>query len=120
MFNPADLGNFYGTEGYTRHWTRQMIMTDGAMHLNENGAAWLMDVIASYQSLKLDKQTGGFQLWKLKVNIDKSCVVTCQKDSNTPNLVKQKIEYTDFPMSEITLYVEGEGDRRVCLLTSEH
>jgi hypothetical protein len=120
MFNPSDLGNFYGTANYYRHAFGKLLMTDGVFFMFQDGAAWLVDVIASYQSPKLDKQTGGFQLWILKVNADKSAVVTCQRDSDTPNLVRQVIEYTDFPMSEITLYVEGEGQQRVCLLTSEH
>jgi len=120
MFNPTDLANFYGTEHYYRHSFGKMVMTDGAMHLFVNGAGWLMDAIASYQEAKLDRQTKGFQLWILKVNADNSAVLTCQRDSNTLNLVEQKIEYTDFPMSEIKLYVEGEGGQRVCLLTSEH
>ena len=120
MFNPSDLGNFYGTGHCYPHAFGKLLMTDGIFHMFRDGAGWLIDIIASYQGEKLDRQTEGFQLWKLKVNADKSAVVTCQADSNTPNLVSQKIDSTDFPMDEIKLYVEGEGNRRVCLLTSEH
>lgn len=120
MFDPKALDGFCCTEHYYRHAFGRLLMTDGVFYMFQDGAAWLMDVIASYQGAKLDKQTDGFQLWWLKVNADKSAVVTCQADSNTPNLVKQIIEHTDFPMAEIKLYVEGTGDQRVCLLPSEH
>ena len=113
------LAQFYGTSQWYKGPFSRFSMTDGIFFLTENGAAWLIDVLASYQGAKLDRQTEGFQLWKLKVT-DGSAVVTCQADSNTPNLVKQEIPYTDFPLDEITLYVEGEGSNRVCLLTSEH
>lgn len=113
------LNQFYGSENWYRHPFRNMIMTDGTYFLSENGAASLIDAIASYQGAALDKKCGGFQLWKL-VKTGNSAVLTCQSDSNTPNLVMQKIPYTDFPLDEIKLYVEGEGQQRVCLLTSEH
>ena len=114
------LDGFYGPSQWYRHPFGRLVYTDGIHFLVENGAAWLLDVVASYQSAKLDQQTEGFQLWILKVNADRSCVVTCQADSNTPNLVEQKIPYTDFPLDEIKLYVEGEGKDRVCLLPQEH
>ena len=98
------LDGFYGTSQWYRHIFGRLIYTDGIHFLTENGAAWLVDAIASYQGAKLDKQTEGFQLWKLKVT-DGSAILTCQADSNTPNLVRQKIPYTDFPLAEITLYV---------------
>ena len=112
------LDQHYGTSQWYRHWTRRMLYTDGLHFLESNGAAWLLDLIASYQSAKLDQQSGGFQIWTLKVT-DNTAVIICQFDSNTPNLVKQEIPYTDFPLDEIKIYVEGEGENRVCLLPSE-
>ena len=113
------LDGFCGTSRYYKHMFGRLLYTDGVHFLEENGAAWLIDAVASYQGVKLDRQTQGFQLWILKVT-DGSAVLTCQRDSGTPNLVKQEIPYTDFPLAEIKLYVEGEGKDRVCLLTSEH
>lgn len=120
MFNPSELVQFCGSQQWYRHPLRTLIMTEGTNHLYDNGAAWLMDVIASYQGVKLDRQTDGFQLWIIKVNADKSATVTCQADSNTPIIIKQRIPYTDFPMPELKLYVEGINQERVCLLPSEH
>ena len=115
------LAQFYGTSQWYQGPFNRFTMTDGTFYLSQNGAGWLIDAIASYQGAKLDKQTGGFQLWTLKVNTEKrTAVLTCQADSDRPNLVCQKIGYTDFPLDEIKLYVEGEGGDRVCLLTGEH
>ena len=46
------LAHFNGTERYFRHWTRSIIYTDGIEYLNANGAAWLVDAIASHQHNK--------------------------------------------------------------------
>jgi len=120
MFNPDDLGQFTGSETFYRHWTRKLIYTDGIHYVVENGAAWLVDAIASYQfdpSLSRG-DLREFQLWTLKV-ADNVGVLTCQVDSNAPAVITQHIEYTDFPMPEITLYVE-RGEHLTLLLPSEH
>jgi hypothetical protein len=85
------------------------------------GAVWLIDAIASHQPKVLrNKMLQEFQLWTLKVK-DKTAVLTCQEDTGTKNIVKQEIEYTDFPLEEITLYVEPMGNGQFCLLLpSEH
>ena len=43
------------------------------------------------------------------VNKDKSAVLTMKEDSNTPELVRQEIPYTDFPLDNIKFYVELGG-----------
>ena len=114
------LGYFTGTEHYYKHWLPGLVFTDGVKYLADKaGAYWLIDIVASYQP-KLRKMSSGlreFQLWTLKVNEEtREAVVTCQADLNTPNVVRQLIPYTDFPLAEIKLYVEGN----VLLLPSEH
>jgi hypothetical protein len=124
-FTEGDLGQFYGTENYYRHWTRQLVYTDGIHYLAEHGAAWLVDAVASYQTEpKLNKgDLADFQIWHLKVNADKSAVLTCKADSGRPAVVTQNIEYTDFPLGELKLYVElgGVGGKpvKVLMLPSE-
>lgn len=115
----VNLAHFYGTTQWYRHWSRKMLMTDGAMFLNENGAAWLIDAIASYQGTTEAKSCGGFQLWELKVDDDNSAILTCRRDSNEKPVIEQEIPFTDFPLPEISLYVEG-FDPPICLLPSEH
>jgi hypothetical protein len=44
-----------------------------------------------------------FQVWKLTVHPDRSATLTCD-DGNDNIVFTKKIEYTDFPLNEITLY----------------
>ena len=112
----ADLAQYYGTMQHYQH-PFGLKFTDGVHYLLTNGAGWLVDAVASYQGEPcLDTESlHEFQLWNLKLDGKGGAVLTCQEDSNTPNVVEQKIEYTDFPF-DIKLYVEGG----VLLLPSEH
>lgn len=115
MLNKDNLGYFTGSENFYKHRMSGLIYTDGihyiAEHGGTNGAYWLIDLIGSYQRQLKGEE---FQLWTLKVN-DKKAVITCQSDSDMPNLVEQHIEYTDFDLKELKLYVENN----CCCLPSE-
>jgi len=118
MFDPNDLGQFTGSEQWYRHFLRGLIYTDGIHYLVENGAAWLVDAIASHQmSKKLVGPLRDFQLWELKVKNGKA-VLTCKADSDQKPVITQRIEYTDFPMEHITIYVE-RGEHLTMMLPSE-
>lgn len=120
----AGMANFYGTETWHR-WSilfPKMLLTDGAKYLAEKaGAFWLMDAIASHQPKALkDRMLRDMQFWTLKVNADKTAVLTCERDSGNV-AITQKIEYTDFPLPEIKLYVGPMGDGQyTILLPSEY
>ena len=85
----------------------------------------MLDVIASHQ-LKPDLNTGDlrdFQLWELKVK-DGTGVVTCKADSDKKPVVTQKIEFTDFPLDSIEIFVEmgsidGINECKIAMLPSE-
>jgi hypothetical protein len=111
-----DLSQFTGTENWYRH-SKLLIYTDGIKYVAEEGKAyWLIDAIASYQSqLRKNRRLAELQLWELKVTNNKA-ILTCKEDSNCPPIVTQEIEYTDFPLPYIKLYVENE----ILLLPSEH
>ena len=51
-------------------------------------------------------------------------MLTCKADSGCQPVITQMIEYTDFPLPEIRLYVEqgwvGDREAKVLILTSEH
>jgi hypothetical protein len=105
------LSQSIGTAGY---WKNQMLSfqyTDGIKFLHESSEAyWLLISISSY------KRKEPFQLWELKVNDDKSAVLTMKEDSDEPNLVEQNIPFTDFPLDAISLYlIDG-----ILLLPSEY
>jgi hypothetical protein len=101
------LNQFTGSVNYVRHWSKRLVMTEGAVFLTEHGAAWLLDAIASYQP---QLRHIGFQLWKLEVADDHSAVLTCREDQGTPVMVAQRMEFTDFPLPEVRLYVIDSGD----------
>jgi hypothetical protein len=124
MVNLQELRQFIGSERWFRHWLGGLVYTEGVHYLTENGAAWLVDAIASHQKGKLLKgELREFQLWTLEVNGSKA-VLTCKADSDRKPAVTQKIEYTDFPEGKIELYLElgsvdGVNEHRVLMLTSE-
>lgn len=47
-------------------------------------------------------------------------VVECREDTDSPALVSQAMEYTDFPLPDMKLYVEGSDGDLCLLLPSEH
>jgi hypothetical protein len=101
-----DLVQFCGTENWWKHWTGRITFTDGVKFLAEKaGAFWLIDLVASHQTARLRQEE--FQVWILTVDRSKTpmAVATCQADTDEPLLVKQEIEYTDFPLPLIKLWL---------------
>lgn len=110
-----NLDQFTGTEHYYRHWSG-LLYTDGVRYMAEEGKAyWLIDAVASYQRELKGDRLQEFQLWELRVQ-DRAGVLTCREDSGMEPVVEQRIEYTDFPLDEIKLYVI----RGVLILPSEY
>lgn len=116
----TDLAQFTGTEAYHRlpYHPQGVVYTDGVKYLAERaGAYWLLDLIASYQldgRIKNDEALQGIQFWRLKV-ADATGTLVCERDLNDTVLTHQ-LNYTDFPLAEITLYVCN----KVILLPSEY
>lgn len=110
------LPSFTGTIQYYRH-SGNFIFTDGAAFIAKHcggGAYWLLDLIISYQYHQTIAKEP-FQVYRLKVNADKSALITID-DGDGKILAKQIIEYTDFPLDEITLWFVDN----VILLPSEY
>jgi hypothetical protein len=111
-----DLGQFTGTANWYRHpLVRSIAYTDGAQYVAEHGGAyWLLDIVATMQ---LDKaiRAEAFQVWKLAVKPDRAGTVTCE-DGNGKEVYRQELEFTDFPLPEITFYFIDN----VILLASEY
>lgn len=113
------LQQFTGTENYHRHALSGMVYTDGVKYLAEAvGAFWLIDAIASHQG-RADLRAERLQLWRLEV-ADGRARLTCSRDIENGRpvdvYVTQDIEFTDFPLPAVTLYVT-DG---VLLLPSEY
>jgi hypothetical protein len=101
----ADLRQFTGSENWYRHGiNRNVLFTDGAKYVaDEAGAYWLLDAIAICQRHEKSVSAEEFQVWKLKVNADRRARLVCD-DGNDKIVYTQHIEFTDFPLDEITLY----------------
>lgn len=121
MLTETDLHQFTGTSQYYLYLAG-LKLTDGVKFMaDEGGAYWLLDIIASYQvDYKIRREY--FQVWELKLSPDNAttgkheAVVTMKTDAGRPLMVEQQIEYTDFPLDSITLFlIDG-----VILLTSEY
>jgi hypothetical protein len=119
MITQADLAQFTGTTQWYKHWLKRFVYTDGVKYLADEGQAyWLIDAIASHQTKQLlsDPMLKEFQIWTLKVNLeDRTAKLICERDTDDVVLT-QEIDYTDFPLAEIKLYL-AEG---VLMLTSEY
>jgi hypothetical protein len=124
--NASDLSGFTGTENYYRYSPlfRNFILTDGTKFLaDEAGAYWLMDAIASHVgSYKRDT----FAVVNLRQNQPDNWLLTID-DGNGKLYARQEIEFSDFPLESIKLYVckQEDGtfphpDMWVILLPSEY
>ena len=114
---PDDLTQFTGTTTYYRHgMLRFFRFTDGIKYLaDQANAYWVIDIIASYQ-LKRSVRAAERQVWKLKVAPDRSARISCHDDRPETILAEQRINRTDFPLTEIEMWVADQ----VLYLPSEH
>jgi len=100
-----DLIQFTGSEHWYRHMmVRDILYIDGVKYVAETaGAYWLIDEIAFAQRFANLLAAEEFQLWKLTVNPNHTAKLDCE-DGDGGVLFTKAIEYTDFPLAEITLY----------------
>ena len=113
----ADLAQFTGSEHWYRHGiNRDVLFTDGAKYVaDQGGAYWLLDEIAIIQPYDARVAAEEFQVWTLKVRDDRTATLTCD-DGNGTIVFSKEIEFTDFPLPEITLWFANN----TIYLPSEH
>jgi hypothetical protein len=71
---------------------RNVLFTDGAKFVaDEAGAYWLLDTIAICQRYEKSVSAEEFQVWKLKVNADRTACLVCD-DGNDNIVYTQHIE----------------------------
>ena len=104
ILTAGDLDQFTGSDHFYRHsLNRHIIYTDGGKYMaTQAGAYWLIDEIALHGSQNIRAEA--FQVWTLKVKNGSATLVV--DDGNGNKLKTKKIEYTDFPLTEITLWAE--------------
>jgi hypothetical protein len=118
----AQLAHFHGSTTRTRHALVPSVqMTEGVVFLAEAaGAHWLTDAIASYvhDTRACQEQ---FQVWRLVMDDSaRTGVLTMTNGNSNLAIVTQVLDYTDFPLAEITLWLVREGTRWIMLLPSEY
>lgn len=103
--NAALLGKFTGTLHWYRHpLFRSVIYTDGVKYVADEGQAyWLIDEIAAAVIGEPCVSAEPFQVWTLKVAPNYSAVLSCE-DGNYNLVYVKNIDFTDFPLEEITLW----------------
>jgi hypothetical protein len=115
-----ELKMFYGTTEYHKHLfpgKSPILITDGCKYLrDECNAYWLFDTILCYQCDKILSNIK-FQVWELKrLKVDLSWQLTCREDTGKKPLIRQSIEFSDFPLDYIKIWVID----KVALLPSEY
>jgi hypothetical protein len=129
----TELAQFTGTENYHRSsaFAKNIYHTDGIQYLAENAKAfWLIDAIVSHQFTKRVNQEP-FQVWTLDVDERKHATLLATDGGNgglddglPDHIARQFIEYTDFPLPYIKLYLEsgsldGEHPCKILMLPNE-
>ena len=110
------LAQFTGTSAYYRI-SRRHLLTDGTKYLAEKGACfWMMDAVASHLC------EIGTEDWfvLIRVQVSEGRAEMIYEDGNGRELARQAIPYTDFPLSEITLYACWDQEHWVIMLPSEY
>ena len=110
------LSQFTGTSAYYRI-SRRHLLTDGTKYLAEKGACfWMMDAVASHLC------EIGTQDWfvLVRVQVSEGRAEMIYEDGNGLEHARQAIPYTDFPLSEITLYACWDQEHWVIMLPGEY
>jgi hypothetical protein len=115
-----ELKLFRGTSRYYKHLfpgKSPILLTDGCKYVrDEFNAYWLFDDILKYQDDKLLKKIN-FQIWEFKrLKKDLSWLLTCREDTDNKALISQSIEFSDFPIDYIRIWVIGS----IALLPTEY
>lgn len=107
----TELQQFSGTIDFHRHsFFSHSTYTDGIQHLCEQANSyWLLDVIFSYLP-DIIKDKDYFYVITLKKSEGNSFVFKIENEV-TKLSIRQEIEYSDFPLDEITLYLAYNGEQ---------
>jgi hypothetical protein len=106
-----DLDQFLETGNlYRRSRVSGVVYTDGVKYMaDEADANWLIDEIAMAQR-RPSVAGEDFQTWTLKVEPSQQALLTCWRavltteEGNGDVVFKKRIDFTDFPLDEISLY----------------
>ena len=115
-----ELRNFYGTEAYHRT-NPGLLITDGVKFLADNaGCYWLLDMVWSNLPV-LRKSRDTFFVVRYAGTPGESGLFSITDDiPATQTYAVQTVEYSDFPLDEIVLYLSATEEEFVLMLRSEY
>ena len=115
-----ELRNFYGTEAYYRT-NPGLLATDGVKFLADNAHCyWLLDMVWSYLPV-LRKSHDTFFVVRYAGTPGESGLFSITDDiPANQTYATQTVEYTDFPLDEIVLYLSATEEEFVLMLRSEY
>ena len=103
-----------GADHMIRHPLTGMTYSSGMGWIAENaGAYWLIDaILINSKHKRLQEVCEGFEVWTLTKNETGSgaklvCTDGGMDSDEAKTVYTQRIPYTDFPLQEITMYVDG-------------
>ena len=108
----AFIDQVNGFDTHYRHALSGMTYSDGVKFIAEEaGAYWLIDaILISSKRKRLQARCDGLEFWTLTVK-DKAAVLVCTDGGMNGEKAKavytQNIDYTDFPLDKITLYIDS-------------
>ena len=116
------LRQFTGSQTFTRYSPQlfpKVVLTEGAEYLaDECGAYWLMDMISSYLPGLPAEEYWAVAI--LTVDDGKGLFTLADDSPATKVYAMQAVNYTDFPLDEIKLYVSYDGEYWFIMLPSEY
>lgn len=103
--NPDELNGFTGTEQYYKDPTMDsFVYTDGVKHVFDTYECRWLGVEISMAYVRKDMREESFITCELFVNEDSSATITFT-DGNNEVLYVKEIEWTDFPLKGICLWL---------------
>ena len=114
------LRNFYGTEHYYRA-NPGLLVTDGVKFLADNaGCYWLLDMVWSYLPV-LRKSRDTFFVVRYAGTPGESGLFFITDDiPANQTYATQTVEYSDFPLDEIVMYLSATEEEFILMLRSEY
>lgn len=115
-----ELRQFYGTEHYHRYMPG-LVVTDGVKFLADNaGCYWLLDMVWSYLPA-LRKSGDTFFVVRYAGTPGASGLFSITDDiPANQTYAAQAVEYSDFPLDEIVMYLSHAGGDAVLMLPTEY
>lgn len=100
-----DLAGYTGTEHYYKIPFSKVVYTDGIKGLIEKCKCWWLinDLGIEYSAKEELKRD--FLVVTLKVNEDKSAILTLKEDTNEKPIFTKEYDWTDFPLKEFEFYL---------------